>query len=234
MAVLETKHTRSRLNVIKRDLLKSITIFSAISMLIFLSYYAYLFVKNIHKPLYLVVYSVLIITIVALFLIETLIREDKKLLRNEKRLSTEKKRKYKFITKIFKFVAKFAIIGVAVFESITNFEVTMSNIINIGSVVFLVVQILFEIIISTIIKQIDYLRLAVQLDIEESGIFKSLLSFVMKEKKMEDKAIIAQGGSIYTPTEEKMINIIKEDAKEYEAKGKIRKEQIKNLFKQRK
>ncbi|MBQ7973497.1 MAG: hypothetical protein IJ295_00875, partial [Clostridia bacterium] len=143
-------------------------------------------------------------------------------------------RKYKFITKIFKFVAKFAIIGVAVFESITNLEVTMSNIINIGSVVFLVVQILFEIIISTIIKQIDYLRLAVQLDIEESGIFKSLLSFVMKEKKMEDKAIIAQGGSVYTPTEGKMINIIKEDAKEYEAKGKIRKEQIKNLFKQRK
>lgn len=231
MAVLETKHTRSRINVIKNSLLKAVTIFNYISMLAFIVYYLYLIIQNIHNPLYLIIYSLLIVTIVALFFIEILIQENKKLLRNEKRQSTEKKRKYKFFTKIFKFVANFTLIGVAMYETLTNFDITISNLINILSCILLIVQIIFEIIIHKIIKEIDYLRLSIELDIEESGIFKSVLSFMFKEKKMEEKAILAQGGSIHTPTEEKMIAEIKEDAKAFEEKDKIRKDQIKNIWK---
>lgn len=230
MAILETKHTRSRLNVIKRDLSTAVAIFSYISMLAFLVYYVYLIIQNIHRPLYLVIYSIMIVTIIALFLIETLIRENKKLLRHEKRRSTEKKRKLKFFTKFFKFAAKFVLIGIAVLETLVSREITVSNVINICSLLLLVMQIIFEFVISKIIKQIDYLRLSVELDIEESGIFKSVLSFVFKEKKMEEKAILAQGGSLHTPQEEKMIAEIKAEAQEFEEKGKLRKEQIRNLF----
>ena len=230
MAVLETKHTRSRLNVIKRDLSTSVAIFSYVSMLAFLVYYVYLIIQNTHRPLYLVIYSVMIVTIIALFLIETLIHENKKLLRHEKRRSTEKKRKLKFVTKIFKFTAKFTLIGIAVLEAFTSREISVSNIINVCSLVFLVLQIIFEFIISRIIKQIDYLRLSVELDIEESGIFKSVLSFVFKEKKLEEKAILAQGGSLHTPQEEKMIAEIKTEAENFEAKDRQRREEIRNLF----
>ncbi len=231
MAVLETKHTRSRINVIKNELLRAVTVFNYVSMLAFLIYYVYLIIQNIHNPLYLVVYSLLIVAIIALFLIEILIQENKKLLRNEKRQSTEKKRKYKFFTKIFKFVANFTLIGVAMYETLTNFDITISNLINILSFILLFAQIIFEFVIHKIIKEIDYLRLSVELDIEESGIFKSVLSFMFKEKKMEEKAILAQGGSLHTPTEEKMIAEIKEQAKEFEEKDKIRKDQIKNIWK---
>ena len=94
-----------------------------------------------------------------------------------------------------------------------------------------IAQIIFEIIVIQIIKQIDYLRLSIELDIKESGIFKSVLSFVLKEKKLEEKVIIAQGGSLYTAAEEKMIAEIKDAAQAYEEKDKLRKEQIKNIFK---
>lgn len=231
MAVLETKHTRSRLNVIKRDLFKAIAIFSYVSMFAFLIYYIYLIVENLHNPLYIVIYSGMIVAIIALFFIEILIREDKKLLRNERRQSTERKRKYKFLIKILKFSAKFVLVGIAVFESITNYAINLSNFINICSAVLLIVQILFEFVVSHIIKQIDYLRLSVELDIKESGIFKSILSFALKEKKMEEKAILAQGGTLHTPAEEKMITEIKTDAQEFEEKDKMRKEQIYQLWK---
>ena len=231
MAVLETKHTRSRLNVIKRDLQNAVAIFSYVSMLAFLVYYVYLIVKNLDNPLFLVIYSVMIVAIVGLFFTEVLIHENKKLLRNEKRRSAEKKRKYKFVIKLFKYLANFTLVGIAVSETLTNYDITLSNIINVCSAILLVVQVLFEFIVHNIIKQIDYLRLAVELDIEESGIFKSILSFALKEKRMEEKAILAQGGSLHTAAEERMIVEIKTEADAFEEKEKARKEQIRDIFK---
>ena len=231
MAVLETKHTRSRLNVIKRDLSNAVATFSYISMFAFLAYYIYLIIENLNAPLYLVIYSVMIIAIVALFFIETFIRENKKLLRNEKRRSAEKKRKCKFIIKLFKYLANFTLVGIAITETLTNYDITVSNVINVCSAILLIIQIVFEFIVHNIIKQIDYLRLSVELDIEESGIFKSILSFALKEKRMEEKAIIAQGGSLHTPAEERMIAEIKAEAEAFEEKDRTRKEQIRNLFK---
>ena len=55
MALIEIKHTRSRLNVIKRDLLKATTIFSCVSMALFISYYVYLILQNLNNILYLFV-----------------------------------------------------------------------------------------------------------------------------------------------------------------------------------
>ena len=231
MAVLETKHTRSRLNVIKRDLQNAVAIFSYVSMLAFLVYYVYLIMKNLDNPIFLVIYSVMIVAIVGLFFTEVLIHENKKLLRNEKRRSAEKKRKYKFIIKLFKYLANFTLVGIAVSETLTNYDITLSNIINVCSAILLVVQVLFEFIVHNIIKQIDYLRLAVELDIEESGIFKSILSFALKEKRMEEKAILAQGGSLHTAAEERMIAEIKTEADAFEEKEKARKEQIRDIFK---
>ena len=231
MAVLETKHTRSRLNVIKRDLQNAVAIFSYVSMLAFLVYYVYLIVKNLDNPLFLVIYSVMIVAIVGLFFTEVLIHENKKLLRNEKRRSAEKKRKYKFVIKLFKYLANFTLVGIAVSETLTNYDITLSNIINVCSAILLVVQVLFEFIVHNIIKQIDYLRLAVELDIEESGIFKSILSFALKEKRMEEKVILAQGGSLHTAAEERMIAEIKTEADAFEEKEKARKEQIRDIFK---
>ena len=56
------------------------------------------------------------------------------------------------------------------------------------------------------------------------------LAFMVKEKELEKKAIIEQGGIVHTPMEEKMIAEIREDAKEYEVTTKTRKKKIRSLL----
>ena len=53
---------------------------------------------------------------------------------------------------------------------------------------------------------------------------------MVKEKELEKKAIIEQGGSVHTPMEEKMITEIREDAKEYVKETKTRKKKIRELL----
>lgn len=229
MSIIETKHTHSRLNILKRDLMRALTIFSCLSMLAFTAYYIYLIIQNLHNVLYLVIYSVLIVSIISLFCIETFIKEDKKLLKNDKRKAIEKKRKYKQVVKHLKFVAKLILVGVAIYETVTNFDVSLSNVINICSAVLLVIQFLFDRIANYIIEQIDYFRLSLELDLEDSWLLQTFL----KEKHIEEKAIIAQGGSVHTPLEQKMIAEIKEDAKEFEKEEKTRHAKIKKLIPQK-
>ena len=230
MSFIETKHTRSRLNVIKKGLLKAIGIFSCLSMLAFLAYYIYLIVENINEPFYLTIYSILIVAVISLFCIEIFIKEDRKLLKNERRLSAEKKKKYKFVIKAFKYLAKSILVAVAIYETVTHFDISISNVINVCSAVLLIVQFVFEYIVNYIVKQIDYLRLSFELDIDESFAFKTFLSFMVKDKKLEEQAITDQGGSVHTPLEQKMIAEIREDAKEFEAKAKNKKIEIKKMI----
>ena len=56
MALLETKHTRSRLNIIKEQLTKALSIFSVMSMLAFIGYYIYLITKNYDNVFYFTIY----------------------------------------------------------------------------------------------------------------------------------------------------------------------------------
>lgn len=231
MALIEIKHTRSRLNIIKRDLLKATTIFSCVSMALFISYYVYLILQNLNNILYLFVYSGLIASILSLFFIETLIKENKKLLKNEKRQALEQKRRYKTVVKILKFIAKSVLVGVATFETLTNFDITISNIANICSIVFLGIQVLFEIIVHYVIKQIDYFRLSLELDMENSKLLKTFLKSMYKDQKTEKKAIISQGGKVHTIQEEKMIEKIKLEADKFEQENKKRKTEIRNLVK---
>jgi len=230
MSFIETKHTRSRLNIIKKGLLKAVGIFSCLSMLAFLAYYIYLIVENIDEPFYLTIYSILIIAVISLFCIEMFIKEDRKLLRNEKRLSAEKKKKCKFIIKVFKYLAKSVLVIVAMYETVTNFDISISNAINICSAVLLIVQFVFEFIVNYVVKQIDYLRLSFELDIDESFAFKTFFSFFIKDKKLEEQAIADQGGSVYTPLEKKMIEEIKQDAKEFEKEKIKKKVEIRKLI----
>lgn len=230
MAFLETKHTLSRVNKIKRDLLKTISIISYISMLAFLAYYIYLAVQNLHEYFYLAIYSCLIVVILSLFIIEICIKEDRKFLKNEKRLVAEKKRKSKTCIKIIKFIIKAILIGVAIYETITNFNLTISNIVNICSAVLLVVQIILEFIIHYIIKQIDYFRLSTELDLEESGaIIKKIMNMINPMKNLEEEAIRANNGLLYSEQEQKMIKEIRKEAALYVVEKEEKEKMLKQM-----
>jgi len=189
MAFLETKHTLSRLDKVKKDLHKSTLILSCISMILFLAFNIYLLIANINNIFYLVIYSVLILSIFSLFLVEILIKEDNYFHRKDKKQTKEKKIKTKNIIKVFKFSAKTILVVVAIFESITNFYVSLSNIFNIFSAAILIIQITFELIINYIVKQIDYFKLSFQLDINESSAIVHFFSNKFTEQQILEKKL---------------------------------------------
>ena len=234
MAFLETKHTLSRVSKIKKDLIKVMLVVSYISIAAILAYYIYLAIQNINEYLYLTIYSCLIVLILSLFIVELTIKENKKILKNEKRLIAEKKRRCKAVIKIIKFIAKSALVGIAIYETFTNFNLTLSNVINICSAVILVVQILLEIVINYIIKQIDYFRLSAELDLEESGaIIKKIMKIINPLKNSEEEAIKANNGMLYSSQELKMIDEIKVEADKYIKEKQEKEKQIKQMLPQK-
>ena len=231
MTIIETKHTLSRFNKIKRDLLKTKTIISILSMLAFLGYYAYLITLNLKNILYISIYSSLILSILLFFIIEVSIKENKHLLRNDRRTTTERKRKLKDISKVLKFVAKTILVSIAMYETINNFNFMLPNIINIGSAILLVFQIIFEFILKYVIKEIDYFKLSLDLDLKESSILvKKIIGTFTKAQQTEDEIFEKLGISKYSPQEQKMIGEIKIEAKQYSDEKQDKLEQLKQYL----
>ena len=231
MAFLETKHTLSRISRIKKDLNNVITVISYISMAIFLAYYIYLLILNLHEYFYIIIYSSLIAVIVSLFIIELIIRDNKKILKNEKRLVAEKKRRWKTIIKVIKFLAKFALVFVALYETFTNFNLSISNMINICSLITLILQVLIEIVIYYIVLQIDYFRLSTELDLDASGtVIKKLMKVINPIKNLEEEAIKSTNGALYSEQELKMIEEIKKDAEKFIKEKQEKENQIKQML----
>lgn len=230
--IFETKHTLSRINIIKKDLFKFLKALSCLSMLIFSAYYVYLMLNNLNNFIYLAIYSILILAIISLFSVETFVKENKPLLKKDKKLAKEKKRTCKAIIKIFKFVAKAMLVGIAIFETLTNFEVSLSNLINICSAVFLVVQIIIELIVKYIVKQIDCFKLSIELDYQASNpMLKAIINkFTSEDKKLEIKAMDMMNIDFHTEKEIKLIQEIKEEAEKFEeVRQKQKAEKIEQL-----
>ena len=231
MFFLETKHTLSRINKIKRDLLKAVSAYSYVSMAVFMAYYIYLVICNWQQYLYLAVYSCLILVIMSSFIIELCVRKERKFLKNERRLVSEKKRKIKLIVKIIKFAAKSVLVGIAIYETVTHFDMSLSNLANIFSAVMLVVQVLMEIVVSYITKQIDYFRLSVELDLEESGaVIKKIMNIVNPMKSLEETVIKANQGVLYSEQEQKMLEDIRKEAEAYVKERDTRATTLKDMY----
>lgn len=219
MAVLETKHTLSAFNKMTKDLLKAIKVVACISMFAFLAYYIYLIMLNLDRMFYIVIYSCLTASIVFFFLIEVFIKEEGVLLKNKKRLLIEKKRKWKNLIKFLKFTAKTTLVATAIYETASNPDFSLPNILNVCSALLLIFQVAFEFVVHYIVKQFDYFRLAIGLDVNESSApVQSIYSAINHTNALQEDAINSLGEALHTPEEEKMIAEIKIEAKKYKEK----------------
>lgn len=220
MKILELNHTFSRFNKIKNDLLKFVSVIGYISMILFAGYYVYLLTLNFEKLVYLIIYSVLFLTIMAAFIVETSLSENDVKSRKNKRIITEKKRKIKTIIKIPKYIANIGLIAVAIFEMSGDFSFTFSNILNIFLAIWLIIQILSEFVIHFIVKYVDYIKLAIEQDMNESLLIKVFRPGKTFTDKMEDLSYAVNGESKYTEQEIKMINENKEEKEKFEQQQK--------------
>ena len=102
MSFLETAHTFSAINRVKKDITKLLSIISLISFIIFTGYYSYLIMSNYNNLLYLVIYIVLFITVIVTFFTELILKNKKYYNRKEKRINYERKQVIKIIAKLLK------------------------------------------------------------------------------------------------------------------------------------
>ena len=220
MAVfIETKHTLSRIDKIGKDLVKVKNVVNLLSMIAFALYYAYLIFANIHNIVYVILYSGLFLAILFFYIVDTAIKE-KKVLDKENRIIQEKKQKYKTIIKVCKYVLKAVLVGIAIYETVTHFDLGISNIVNIALAIILVVQILIEWVIHYILKEANYIRISMELDRDESKILDFILDHVFKITHLEETLLSLKNESKYTPKEEAMIQEIRIMAEEYKAEQK--------------
>jgi len=213
MSVIELNNTFAGFKKLKNDLTILTSIISYSSMVIFAAYYIYLIVKNVENPLYLAIYSVLFLVILGSFLIEISLKEKKKEDRKGKRLVLENKRKLKTLIKIPKYLVKAILVGIAIYETTTNFNLGLSNIFNILLAVFLVVQILTDVVVHYITYYIDYLSRCIEQDIKQSGLIQFFGKFNIKKQvsnHLEDWSYKVTGESKYTKQEEKIYKHIEE------------------------
>lgn len=243
MKFLEFDNTLSTFKVIKQDLLKVKKIISYLSMLLFSAYYIYLIVLNVDHLIYLSIYSLLFLTIFGLFLLETFPKNKNVLSKKDTKLAIEKKRKYRDFIKVFQYSAKAVLLAIALFEMVQNFEWVFSNILNIFLGVFLVLQVVFDVVVHYIIKQIDYIRLSFELDMGNSwGVqgAKKVKSFFTKKdgNEMEESYLKSQGESVHTPLEEIMLKDIKMRTEKYKQEkeeiSSAKKEHYKKILKDKK
>jgi len=230
MSLIELDNSAGGLRKIKEELKKLTIIFSCISVILFAAYYSYLMVKNIDEPLYLIIYSILFVVVLAMFMVESLVIENKNTSRKKKREVVENKRRFKLLIKTPKYIAKSILVGLAIFETINNFDLGISNIINILLAIVLVIQIIFEVVAHYLTYYMDYLMMCVKKDIEESQLVQFIDGFRVTKKigdKLEDLAYKANGEDKFTKQEQEMYkeidkwkDVVEKEKKE-ENKGKI-------------
>ena len=230
MSLIELDNSAGGLRKIKEEFKKLTVIFSCISVILFAIYYGYLMVKNIDEALYLIIYSVLFVVVISMFMVEILIIENKNTSRKKKREIIENKRRFKLLIKIPKYLAKAILVGLAFLETINNFNLGISNVINILLVIVLVFQIIFEIVAHYFTYYMDYLMMCVKKDIEESQLIRFVDRFRLTKRLgdvLEDLSYKANGENKRTKQEQSMYDeidkwkVVVEKEKQEETKGKI-------------
>ena len=99
----------------------------------------------------------------------------------------------------------------------------------------LIFQILFEFIVRYIIKQIDYFRLAIKLDANESSApVQSIYSAINHIDNLQEDAIATLGEDLYSPEEKKMIKEIQIEAIKYKYEKEEKQNALKKIIKSNK
>lgn len=240
MNLIKIDHTMAAIEKIKKELSIFMIVLSVACTIIFSFYYAYLIYNNLNELPNLVAYIILFITVILSFIIELVLKAQKNDTRKNIRIKLERKRIIGIFTKTLKYLAKCLTITLALYSSINKSASDLMIIINLFSCAVLIISLLFEFIMIFINRYIDYIKLAVELDVDSNFILsKIIFRNETKYKNKERKKYALLSESPYTLQEEKIIKMLitdaeilrKEKDEQYEIKNKNIKLEIKELSK---
>ncbi len=208
---LETKHTLSVLDKIKKDIRSVLFFVQIASMVVFSGYYIYLICINAQSLPHLVAYIVLFGVVATSFVTEMMTQAKRDQHRKTKRLWVEKKRQIAQFTKVLKYFAKTATVVLAFVAPSKTPVSELDALLDFASIAMLAGSVLLELVSNYINKCIDRLTLSLKMDYESSALQDYVLfaSKITGNKQaqlsnLEEQLRRASGESIYTEQEQKI------------------------------
>ena len=215
-------NTRSAIDMIIKSIKKVSKIVFYISQSLFAVWSIFLVIKNINKPLYLVIYAILCICTIAIFIISILFNSETNLPRKLKAIRKKKFKYSKYVIKSIMYLLKLIIIAVSIYELVTTSENLSLKFSTIFMAIILCFQVISDIVLSLVSKYVEMLSIGLQLDTKYLNThFLSNTLDVIAGKKSKEK--------YFTDDEEKVAQAIEQNR--IELKEKQDKERIKNTKK---
>ena len=231
MSFIETRHTRGAFEKLKNEMRLIADVINFASMAIFTLLYGYLMYINVNSIFHLVVYSLLITTIIASFVVELVMKKNESDQRKEKRIKEERKRIISIITKAVKYLAKTAVLVFGLYNEFIIEGSSFLPVANVISAVVLVVQVVADLVMMFVLRHLERFMMAVDLDIESSGVTSLYTSKSRKAQDLEDEISILKGESIRTEKEDKLRKELIADGEKFEVAHEKDKEELKTTIK---
>ena len=215
-------NTRSAIDMIIKSIKKVSKIVFYISQSLFAVWSIFLVIKNINKPLYLVIYAILCICTIAIFIISILFNSETNLPRKLKAIRKKKFKYSKYVIKSIMYLLKLIIIAVSIYELVTTSENLSLKFSTIFMAIILCFQVISDIVLSLVSKYVEMLSIGLQLDTKylNTHFLSNTLDVIAGKKSKEN---------YFTDDEEKVAQAIEQNR--IELKEKQDKERIKNTKK---
>ena len=215
-------NTRSAIDMIIKSIKKVSKISFYVSQSLFAIWSIFLVIKNINKPLYLVIYAILCICTIAIFIISILFNSETNLPRKLKAIRKKKFKYSKYVIKSIMYLLKLIIIAVSIYELVTTSENLSLKFSTIFMAIILCFQVISDIVLSLVSKYVEMLSIGLQLDTKylNTHFLSNTLDVIAGKKSKEN---------YFTDAEEKVAQAIEQNR--IELKEKHDKERIKNTKK---
>lgn len=215
-------NTRSAIDMIIKSIKKVSKISFYVSQSLFAIWSIFLVIKNINKPLYLVIYAILCICTIAIFIISILFNSETNLPRKLKAIRKKKFKYSKYVIKSIMYLLKLIIIAVSIYELVTTSENLSLKFSTIFMAIILCFQVISDIVLSLVSKYVEMLSIGLQLDTKylNTHFLSNTLDVIAGKKSKEN---------YFTDDEEKVAQAIEQNR--IELKEKHDKERIKNTKK---
>lgn len=215
-------NTRSAIDMIIKSIKKVSKISFYVSQSLFAIWSIFLVIKNINKPLYLVIYAILCICTIAIFIISILFNSETNLPRKLKAIRKKKFKYSKYVIKSIMYLLKLIIISVSIYELVTTSENLSLKFSTIFMAIILCFQVISDIVLSLVSKYVEMLSIGLQLDTKylNTHFLSNTLDVIAGKKSKEN---------YFTDDEEKVAQAIEQNR--IELKEKQDKERIKNTKK---
>lgn len=215
-------NTRSAIDMIIKSIKKVSKISFYVSQSLFAIWSIFLVIKNINKPLYLVIYAILCICTIAIFIISILFNSETNLPRKLKAIRKKKFKYSKYVIKTIMYLLKLIIIAVSIYELVTTSENLSLKFSTIFMAIILCFQVISDIVLSLVSKYVEMLSIGLQLDTKylNTHFLSNTLDVIAGKKSKEN---------YFTNDEEKVAQAIEQNR--IELKEKQDKERIKNTKK---